>query len=160
MHTFWERMNVSAVNVKIQYFFKIVFLHLYCGRHWHNQSSKGILVCKFPYFRKYSKITNIWWPKAAFLQLGYYIFQNTDSTSKISSRIVDCVIIHQNIDFKIAYFPKKYLSYVFCCQSFYSNSTHGNCGWGQNRGGKLISRNAWYKDFNTKGKKMNKALVF
>ena len=34
------------------------------------------------------------------------MFQITESTSKISFRIVDCVIIHQNIDTGIEYFPK------------------------------------------------------
>ena len=44
--------------------------------------------------------------KDAFLQFCHHIFQITDSTSKISSRIVNCVNIHTNIDLRIEYFPK------------------------------------------------------
>ena len=44
--------------------------------------------------------------KFAFLQFCHYIFQITDSTSKISFRIVDYVSIHQNITIRIEYFSK------------------------------------------------------
>ena len=64
------------------------------------------LSCKFPYFRKYSEITNISWPKVAFLQFCYYIFQITGSTSKISARIVDFAFIHWNIKYRNWIFQK------------------------------------------------------
>ena len=60
----------------------IQFLCLCLGGQWHNENSKGNLVCKFPYFRKYSEITNISWPKVVFLFLSLY-FQITDSTFSV-----------------------------------------------------------------------------
>ena len=53
-------------------------------------------------------MTIIWWPKVALLQLCHYIFQITDTTSKISSRIVYCVIIHQNTYKGFEYFPQNF----------------------------------------------------
>ena len=43
------------------------FLRLCFGGLSHNESSEGNWVFKFPYFRKYSEITNISWPKVVFL---------------------------------------------------------------------------------------------
>ena len=45
-----------------------------------------------------------WWIMTQLKFKRTYVFEITDSTSKMSSRIVDCVIIYRKIDIGIEYF--------------------------------------------------------
>ena len=75
---------------------------------------------------KHREIPNISWPKLAFLQFFCTIFpQIMDFTSRISPRIVDCVIIHQNQRFRNwIYFLNRYSIFTFSASLwFYLNAT-------------------------------------
>ena len=78
-----KSQNWGLFQENIQFLFLCFNQSVYVN----NQNSEGNIVCKFPYFRKYSETTYIAWSKVSFLQLCDYIFQITDSTSKITSRI-------------------------------------------------------------------------
>ena len=97
-----EWLVVSATKVTIECFFKKIF-NSYVYLSMDNDTinnSKGNLVCKFPYFRKYSEITNISWPI-----LHFYSFVTIFSKLQTSQvKYLNCVLIHQNIDIGIEYF--------------------------------------------------------
>ena len=113
-HNLLSRQKMSKLDTFEE---NIQFPYLCFGGQWHNENSEGNWVYKLPYYKKYSKITNISCPKVGFYSFVTIFSKLQAPQVKYLPESLTESLSHWNIYVQIEYFPKKkLLNFCVFCQ--------------------------------------------